>query len=322
MGQFGSCTELRFRTTEMRKFIKKWQPAATGIEAGKGFGDALFDEEEVSRIWRPNGTLKLELLFGKYKQFSFSDHFHPVLAFGVVESGVMRTVVRGATHIAPSRTVIFFNPGDVHAPHGAGPEGWSFRMFYPDNDLLQQVSRQMLWADTSFWFRSPFVQNPRLASRLLRLHRYCERYQPTLESESLLASCLAEIARYTLSPFEANSSDVGHARIETARNYLHAHCHENVTLQRLAAAAGLSPYHLLRAFRDRVGLTPHAYMTQLRVERARVLLRSGLSLSETTYQTGFVDQSHFTRQFKKMMGVTPGQYLPLARKIRRAAGGK
>jgi len=81
-----------------------------------------------------------------------------------------------------------------------------------------------------------------------------------------------------------------------------------VSLEDLAAAAGLSAFHLLRVFKKATGLTPHAWLTQLRVERARHLLLAGVTPAETALATGFYDQSHFTNTFRRFMGVTPRRY--------------
>jgi AraC-like DNA-binding protein len=98
--------------------------------------------------------------------------------------------------------------------------------------------------------------------------------------------------------------------IERAKDYMSAHYAENITLDELSTQAGLSPYHLARVFRRATGLAPHQYLIQLRVERARTLLESGLTIADAAGMTGFTDQSHLSRHFKRVLGVTPGQYLP------------
>jgi transcriptional regulator GlxA family with amidase domain len=89
---------------------------------------------------------------------------------------------------------------------------------------------------------------------------------------------------------------------------------EDLTLADLARLAGLSVHHLIRVFRAEVGLTPHAYVVDVRVRRAQDLLRRGLSPAEVAGLVGFADQAHLTRAFKARLGVGPGAY-------RRALGG-
>jgi AraC-like DNA-binding protein len=88
---------------------------------------------------------------------------------------------------------------------------------------------------------------------------------------------------------------------------------ESVSLDELSAVAGLSRFHLLRAFKKRFGVPPHTYQLHARIARARVLLQKGVSPADTASSVGFADQSHFTRHFKRILGVTPGQYARAAR---------
>jgi AraC-like DNA-binding protein len=92
------------------------------------------------------------------------------------------------------------------------------------------------------------------------------------------------------------------------REYLEGHYAEEVPLAQLARLAGLSPHHLNRVFRRMHGIPPHAFQTQLRLTRARDLLRQDWAPAVVAAETGFVDQSHFTRRFKAVMGLTPGAY--------------
>ena len=92
------------------------------------------------------------------------------------------------------------------------------------------------------------------------------------------------------------------------REYLEEHYAENVSLEHLSQVAGLSRFHLLRAFREEIGLPPHAYLLGVRLRKAKSLLLEGLPVVRIAQDTGFFDQSHLTRHFKRLVGVPPGQY--------------
>jgi AraC-like DNA-binding protein len=96
--------------------------------------------------------------------------------------------------------------------------------------------------------------------------------------------------------------------IRQARQYIEGHFAENVSLQALAQHVSLSPYYLLRAFRAEVGMPPYAYLESVRIRHTQRLIKAGLPLAEVAAEVGFSSQSHMTRQFKKIIGVTPGQY--------------
>lgn len=91
--------------------------------------------------------------------------------------------------------------------------------------------------------------------------------------------------------------------------YIQEHLAEEIPLRKLAELAGLSPYHFCRVFKHTTGLSPHRYLIQQRVERARQLLLSGtLRIAEVATRVGFCDQSHLTAHFRKHYGVTPRSF--------------
>lgn len=107
---------------------------------------------------------------------------------------------------------------------------------------------------------------------------------------------------------------VGHAKCEHTRpvrravELLRERLAESVTLDDLEAHAGLDKFHLCRAFRAQVGMPPHAYLTRLRIMRAKELLAAGVKPSNIAPQVGLYDQSQLNRHFRRIVGTTPGQY--------------
>ena len=90
------------------------------------------------------------------------------------------------------------------------------------------------------------------------------------------------------------------------------HYADDFSLADLASRAHFSPYHFLRLFTACTGIPPHLYQQQVRIRQAKSKLLQGASLSETAVETGFGDQSHFSNVFKKMVGITPGEYVKSA----------
>jgi AraC-like DNA-binding protein len=100
-----------------------------------------------------------------------------------------------------------------------------------------------------------------------------------------------------------------HRAVTTVRAFLSEHYTKPVTLRTLAAEARVSSFHLIKLFRSATGVPPYAYVKQLRMRRARALLRAGTKPSAVAYQCGFSDQSHFTRDFVRLMRLTPRQFM-------------
>lgn len=96
--------------------------------------------------------------------------------------------------------------------------------------------------------------------------------------------------------------------LRRVRECLHGALDRKVSLDELAAIAGISKYHLVHRFSATFGLPPHRYHLQLRLDRARVLLRERRDISDVANKLGFADQSHLTRRFTRAFGLSPGRY--------------
>jgi AraC-like DNA-binding protein len=146
------------------------------------------------------------------------------------------------------------------------------------------------------------------AARLLRAVHASAARGDALASSSALRTTLAAVLRRHASP-SGGSPRGASPSVHTARALLHERLTDPPSLEELAEAVGTGPFALLRAFRAAYGLPPHAYLTNLRVRRAREMLDAGLRPAEVAVRVGFTDQSHLTRHFKRIVGVPPGAYL-------------
>ena len=90
--------------------------------------------------------------------------------------------------------------------------------------------------------------------------------------------------------------------------HIAAHLGEPLPLEGLAAISGLSVWRFATVFRKRIGMAPHRYVSLQRVQHAQALLRQGATLASAASESGFCDQSHLSRRFKRLCGMTPGQY--------------
>ena len=103
-----------------------------------------------------------------------------------------------------------------------------------------------------------------------------------------------------------------HGAVRRAAEFLDTHWARRVTLDELSRAAYMSKFHLLRKFKEALGVTPGQYQVLMRLARARIDLQDGVRVSAVAYRTGFSDQAHLTRAFKRAYGVTPARYAAMA----------
>jgi AraC-like DNA-binding protein len=251
----------------------------------------------------------LELLEAAYETQTFSPHMHETFSVGVIEKGACRFRYRRATHRAPQGSVVILQPGEIHDGRPDAEGGLRYRMLYPSTALVAQARLEAGLGAGLAYFPAPAIVDTQAARAVAALHRTLAGGADLLRRESMLLETLVFLLRRHSRAAGAPTTPRKPPRfaLRRAREYLDAHA-RNVSLRELSQVAGLSAYHLLRAFRAAYGLTPHAYAEHRRLQEARTLLRQGMRPADAALEVGFVDQSHFTNRFKRVTGVTPGRY--------------
>jgi AraC-like DNA-binding protein len=226
----------------------------------------------------------------------------------MIERGVENFRYRGTSHHASSGQVVMVNPDEVHTGNAGTPQGWSYRMFYPDVRTLERAASELGLRGTPFFPRA-VVNDPALALQLRDAHRTLETASSALEREARLLEALQRlVARHAEGrAIRIESADSPRA-VRLVRDHLETHFARNTSLEELSALSGLSGFHLTRVFKRTYGLPPHALQTQLRVRHARARLLQGHEIAVTAFEAGFSDQAHLTRAFKRVYGVTPAVY--------------
>ncbi|MCU0569022.1 MAG: AraC family transcriptional regulator [Oculatellaceae cyanobacterium Prado106] len=285
--------------------------------------------QEQVKFWRDPTLNNAEMLWATYVTHSFARHTHEGYAIGVIEAGVEAFTYRGASHRAQAGDIVIIHPGEVHTGQAGVPEGWQYRMLYPDATLLQQVAAEVQESCHSPipYFPQPVIRDAALAQHLRNFHVATETAASQLERDSRFLWTLTQLViRHAGQCPGAIAVHPESTAMHRVRDYLHDHATESVSLKELAAIAQLTPLRLLRSFQRTFGLPPHAYLIQLRVAIAKQRLaelaflkaegdagvndgRSPGSIAEVAYEAGFTDQSHLNRHFKRLVGVTPRQYL-------------
>lgn len=271
---------------------------------------------EQIKFWHDPTLNNLELIHATYVTQTFAPHSHENYMIGVIEEGAEQFAYRRRHHIAPVGSIVLINPGEMHTGSSAAEYGWTYRALYPSTELLQRAASDLTGkAGTLPFFAEPVVHDLELMEEISRAHRVLEEQTSALERESRLLWTLAHLLlRYADDHPRPRPFAKEHLGIRRACSYLEENYAENISLEQLAAIAHLSPFHLLRSFRDQVGLPPHAYQIQTRIKQAKRLLGMGLPCADIALTVGFADQSHFTKHFKRIVGVPPGRYSQVYKK--------
>ncbi|MBR8741552.1 AraC family transcriptional regulator [Nocardiopsis sp. MG754419] len=262
---------------------------------------------ERARYWRFSGLPATEMLTARFVTTAFTRHTHPTYTIGMITGGIEEYAHPGGrSRVGPGGLAVVA-PGEVHTGHAGVPEGWGYRVFYPAPEVVEEIGRDLGMRGTP-GFRGSAFDSPEVSRVLVTAHMAAERGE-RLTASSLARQGLAMLLRAhgrerVPEPMELSARP----EVLRARDLLSRDLATPPTLEELAAAVGLGPFALNRAFRARYGLPPHAYLNQLRVDRARALLLTGRRVGEVAVEVGFADQPHLTRHFRRHLGVPPGAY--------------
>jgi AraC-like DNA-binding protein len=257
------------------------------------------------RAWRPRVPGVVEVFHAHFTQYAYPMHVHEAWTLLIVDDGAVRYDLdrheHGTPHDTSYDTVSLLPP---HVPHNGSPAtsgGFRKRVLYLDGTHLGEdlIGRAV---------DSPDLRDPLLRRRVGQVHTALARPGDELEAQSRL-TLVGERLRAHLAPGATGSAprrDPALAR--RLRELLDERVVEGLLLDEAAALLSAHPAHLVRAFSAAYGIAPHQYLMSRRVGRARLLLLDGRSPGEVAPATGFYDQSHLTRHFRRLVGVPPGRY--------------
>lgn len=268
---------------------------------------AVSDNEVVT--WRAKDTVEFDLLKATFRSHTFSRHWHDHYVVGIILDGVETFWYQGETHVAEQGSIVLINPGEVHTGSAGQGTHWRYRALYPPAELLKQAAEECGLPDSYLPdFRRPVVYDPGIWEMLRRSHVAFEDRDNLAGQSYLRAGLVRLVSRH--SSLSSPMRPVSHldSDIDRVVEFMQSHYADDLTLEKLADIAMLSRYHFLRVFQRKTGLPPHQHLLQIRVMKARDLLRGGASVGQAALETGFVDQSHLTKCFKRVYGITPGAY--------------
>lgn len=250
-----------------------------------------------------------EILTADFNKSSFDRHFHETFSIGLVTSGMNAFSYRGRHIEVPAGAICIADPGEVHDGGLAGCP-WSYiNIFVPIglfHTLLLELDGQ----------RQVAFQTGGIKDKLSRLH-LARLFKAALAAgtdkakiDELAILAFGHLLRHYLVDrpqiTQAIKGSIANRAIEVMRDC----AGKEVSLALLSAETGVSRYAVIRAVSASTGITPVAYMTQLRIHRAKQLIRDGVPIAGAAIEAGFSDQSHLTRAMKRLTGITPGKIKP------------
>ncbi len=269
---------------------------------------ARHDPRNESHYWWDRHLAGLSLMHADFTTHEYPLHTHDALVIAVTEQGGSIVKSRGELQDATPSTLFVFNPEEPHGGWMGRSERWRYRSLYLTRRAMDRLADELGIAQVPYFTRN-FFGDPDLISAFHRMHRALEEGRDVFQERELLVGGFGEL-------FRRHGS--GRVRIEEGRRdwtIFHG-VHERMRaehacelrLEDLAAGVGLTSFQLIGLFKRCIGMTPHAYLIQVRLGMACRQLRHSEAIAEVASNVGFYDQSALSRHFKRCYGITPLQF--------------
>ncbi len=266
--------------------------------------------QDTIKYWHPQIVKEMELSKACFNNFVFEQHVHLDYHLGVVDYGCQEYRHKGSCYRLSPQQISTLNPDESHNGFSFLDSGYrahvmSLPLHYVKN--LEAEFKQPLF------FNQPLYPDSELYRYFLMVHNQLTLANDnvsSLQAETMLMAFMTELfTRNNQAPLtQPKHYRLSTAQLETIKSLFHDDIGANFDLASLANTLALSKFQFLRQFKSATGMTPHAYLKRMRLEYAKKALLSGKSVSDTAYQVGFFDQSHFNKAFKHAYLTTPAMF--------------
>lgn len=260
---------------------------------------------------RRDAEMPVEAIRAHFTGHAYDPHWHDTWLVGVTEQGVQQFHSRRQRHQSHPGTVFLLEPGELHDGDAIDERGFTYRMLYIDAQFMQQQMESLFPAAPSGFelsFARTLTADRSLAQTTFRAFEVIQLQEIKMVKEAAMQQMFSDLTRHYHWRRKVVLPDQAPGLAFRAREYLHAHLHDNIGLSDMADALAVDRFRLTRAFQAQFGLPPHAWLIQLRLTHARRLLAQGIAPVEVAVQLGFADQSHLGRWFRRAYQLTPARY--------------
>lgn len=254
-------------------------------------------------FWRDPELPGVELRLACYREATFGNHTHVTYSIGLIDDGHTSFSLCGSKHRAGPGQMVVIEPLELHSCNPDPGQVMGYRMFYLDPEWLSLDP-----SGARVRFSYPVIDDPELFGEWSDIFDLVRSDTPAADKRDAIARAVSRLVDDHADSLQSFDAPADLHAVKIAKRVLSERVAERVTLVELAKQAGVSRSHLSRAFRAAEKLPPHRYQNQLRVQLAKEMLVDGASPGDVAVETGFSDQSHFSRVFREFTGATPVQY--------------
>ena len=265
------------------------------------------DPHNSTQYWWDRHLTGLSLLNADFTTHEYPLHTHDALVVAMTEQGGSIVRSRGKIEEATPATLFVFNPEEPHAGRMGWSERWKYRSMYLTRPALKQLARDLGVEEIPYFTRNVFTDRD-LIDAFLAMHMAIEEGRDVFGERELLISSFGRLFQRYGSGTRIEMAPRDRALFERVRERMHAEYAQELRLEKLASEVGLTTFQLIGLFKRTIGMTPHAYLTQVRLSVACRHLGHARPPADVATDVGFYDQSALNKHFKRCYGITPLQF--------------
>ncbi len=236
----------------------------------------------------------------------YKKHFHSTFSIGVNKEGISNYTNSDKEYILDKNMISIMNPNAVHSCNSCSDVLNEYYMLYLDENWCKNIQESINSEVVKFVHVNEHILKD--GNFYIEFLNLCEQ----IFSEMSYADKEDELINFFIKFFslfiKENSMEVKDRKFEEIVAYLDKNYKDNISLDELSHLFDLNSFYIIRLFKSQMNLTPHSYLLNVKINRAKELLKDGCSIIDTALECGFFDQSHFHKNFLKIVATTPNEY--------------
>lgn len=264
-------------------------------------------------IFKNLPEIGLMTVLGRNITNMFPIHIHQSLTVGLITKGTALLSTYRGTVVVSQGNLFIVNPGEPHSIQPRAQESYDYLIFCFSKRLIKNIYTPIRDENCRTldipYIQQHLIENQPLFNQFIYFYKIFGCKLPQNNATPLLKSIFKELITDRADVSPNPNPWIKNTGIKNVQLLIDQNPSSNLSLRELAQIAHLSPYYFLKSFKKEIGISPYHYQLQMRIKNAQNHLLTGHTIAETAQETGFVDQSHFTRFFQKITGITPGEYL-------------
>ena len=251
----------------------------------------------------------IQLVHGVNVEHHFPRHIHSSFLLGMIEQGERLFEIQGELCLVKAGECFIIHPYEPHLCKDTGAGGHDYWTLSIQAERMQQFFEDIHDPQTAFpIFSKHRIRDASLLQAMRRFVATVENDEELFLQELVFRELIRLCATLDIEEQEPLQQSSPYA-VGKVREYLEQHFEKNIRLEELSEIGRISPFYLTRLFQQQIGVPPYEYLVKIRLKHAQRFLEEGESIAGAAYRSGFSDQSHLTRFFKRHMGLTPGQFV-------------